>query len=70
MLLAGSKTGLEPRQSRAARTGFAWPELICSSFVTMYPFPITPASEFYIRHHHPVPLMSEKEVEDFTKGLK
>lgn len=26
---------------------------------------ITPADVFYIRHHHPVPLMSEKEVEDF-----
>jgi sulfite oxidase len=26
---------------------------------------ITPVSEFYIRHHHPVPLLSEKQVEDF-----
>lgn len=26
---------------------------------------ITPVSEFYIRHHHPVPLLSEKEVQDF-----
>ena len=26
---------------------------------------ITPASEFYIRHHHPVPLLSEQDVKDF-----
>mmetsp|Transcript_247 Transcript_247/g.431 ORF Transcript_247/g.431 Transcript_247/m.431 type:complete len:638 (+) Transcript_247:134-2047(+) len=26
---------------------------------------ITPVDMFYIRHHHPVPLLSEKEVEDF-----
>lgn len=26
---------------------------------------ITPVSEFYIRHHHPVPLLSEKQAEDF-----
>mmetsp|Transcript_34415 Transcript_34415/g.83253 ORF Transcript_34415/g.83253 Transcript_34415/m.83253 type:complete len:668 (-) Transcript_34415:178-2181(-) len=26
---------------------------------------ITPISEFYIRHHHPVPLLSEKDVDDF-----
>ena len=26
---------------------------------------VTPVSEFYIRHHHPVPLLGEKQVEDF-----
>ncbi|KAL7535010.1 hypothetical protein ACHAWF_005023 [Thalassiosira exigua] len=26
---------------------------------------ITPVSLFYIRHHHPVPLLSEKELQDF-----
>lgn len=26
---------------------------------------ITPVSEFYIRHHHPVPMLSEKDVEAF-----
>ena len=30
---------------------------------------ITPVDEFYIRHHHPVPLLSEKDVKDFRLNV-
>jgi len=30
---------------------------------------ITPVADFYIRHHHPVPFLSEKEVKDFRLNV-